>query len=159
MAFTKKVWANRESEHPTRRMLTPVSGVENTYDISRSEGLVLADGDAFDAATMNDLENRIENADAAIHTSLACVTVSLPASGWTGTSAPYTQTVTVPGMTADWVPGIPMLTSSGVVATDLAMREALSCVSLIESSPSALTFVCYEDKPSADINAKIPGVM
>lgn len=108
-------------------------------------------GDTFGASDINATNTAVNRVSA--------VTVFLPASGWVGTAAPYTQTVSVSGMTADWVPGIPMLVSSGVVATDLAMREALACVSLIESSAGALTFACYEDKPAADINAKIPGVM
>ena len=120
------------------------SGIKDVTEYSQT-------GDSIGAAGLN-ATNKAVNA-------LACVTVSLAAASWTGTAAPYTQTVAVSGMTADWVPGIPMLASSGVVATDLAMREALACVSLIESSAGALTFACYEDKPTADINAKVPGVI
>ena len=63
MSFLKKIWQNRQSEHPSRRILTNV----NTNDImmvevTRSEGEVLAEGDAFDESNMNDLENRIESA-------------------------------------------------------------------------------------------------
>lgn len=63
MSFLKKIWQNRQSEHPSRRILTNV----NTNDImmvevARSEGEVLAEGDAFDESNMNDLEERIENA-------------------------------------------------------------------------------------------------
>lgn len=59
MAFEKKTWKNRQSEHPNRRTLTKVSGQENSYDVERDEGLVLEEGDAFDQETMNDLESRI----------------------------------------------------------------------------------------------------
>lgn len=59
MAYTKKTWVDRQSEHPTRRILTP-TGTENEYDVSRSEGLILEDGDAFSAANMNDLETRVQ---------------------------------------------------------------------------------------------------
>ena len=38
--------------------LTPTEN-DNEYEISRAEGLVMEEGDAFDAATMNDLENRV----------------------------------------------------------------------------------------------------
>lgn len=63
MSFLKKLWQNRQSEHPSRRMLTNV----NTNDVmlvevARSEGEVLAEGDAFDESNMNDLEERIESA-------------------------------------------------------------------------------------------------
>ena len=61
MAYDKKTWVNRSSEHPTRRVLTPVSGAENTYDVTRSEGTVTTEGDAFNAVNMNDLEDRIED--------------------------------------------------------------------------------------------------
>ncbi len=56
--FEKKTWVNRQSEHPSRRRLTP-SGNDNEYDVARAEGLVMEEGDAFDADTMNDLERRI----------------------------------------------------------------------------------------------------
>ena len=59
MAFEKKTWKNRQSEHPNRRTLTPTEE-ENVYDVERSEGLVMEEGDAFDQENMNDLEKRIE---------------------------------------------------------------------------------------------------
>ena len=59
--FEKKVWNDRQSEHPARRRLTPTEN-DNEYEISRAEGLVMEEGDVFDAATMNDLENRVAKA-------------------------------------------------------------------------------------------------
>ena len=59
MAYTVKTWANRESEFPDRRTLTPVSGEANTYTVTRAEGTVTVQGDAFDAENMNDMESRI----------------------------------------------------------------------------------------------------
>ena len=62
MAFTKKTWMDRYVEHPSRRKLTPVSGEENVYDVTRSEGSVITPGEAFNAENMNDLEARISEA-------------------------------------------------------------------------------------------------
>ena len=59
--FEKKVWNDRQSEHPARRRLTPTEN-DNEYEVSRAEGLVMEEGDAFDATTMNDLENRVAKA-------------------------------------------------------------------------------------------------
>lgn len=56
--FEKKTWVNRQSEHPARRRLTP-TGNDNEYDVARAEGVIMEDGDAFDAETMNDLEKRV----------------------------------------------------------------------------------------------------
>lgn len=56
--YERKVWVNRQSEHPFRRKLTP-TGNDGEYDVSRSEGIIMEDGDAFDADTMNDLERRV----------------------------------------------------------------------------------------------------
>lgn len=66
MAFVKKDWANRISEYPNRRMLSIVemasaleTGTEIIVDVTRNEGEVSAEGDAFDETNMNDLEERI----------------------------------------------------------------------------------------------------
>lgn len=56
--YEKKTWVNRQSEHPARRKLTP-TGNDGEYDVSRAEGVIMEDGDAFDADTMNDLERRV----------------------------------------------------------------------------------------------------
>lgn len=56
--FEKKTWVNRQSEHPARRRLTP-TGNDNEFDVARAEGVIMEDGDAFDAETMNDLEKRV----------------------------------------------------------------------------------------------------
>ena len=89
---------------------------------------------------------------------LKYVLVSLPASGWCG-SAPYTQTVSVSGMTADWVPGIPtaVLGSSVTVSTLLAATEALGCIKMITSAADTLTFTAPEDKPGASLALRVPG--
>lgn len=59
MAFQRKTWVNRESEFPTRRKLTQIPTEPDTYTVTRAEGTVSVEGDAFDAENMNDLENRI----------------------------------------------------------------------------------------------------
>ena len=89
---------------------------------------------------------------------LKCVTVNLPASGWSG-SAPYTQTVSVSGMTADWVPGIPtvVLGSSVDVSTLLAATEALGCINMITGADGTLTFTAPENKPGVSLTMRVPG--
>ena len=89
---------------------------------------------------------------------LKYVTVNLPASGWSG-SAPYTQTVSVSGMTADWAPGIPtaVLGSSVEVTVLLAATEALGCIKMITSAAGTLTFTAPEDKPGVSLTLRVPG--
>ena len=91
---------------------------------------------------------------------LKYVTVNLPASGWSG-SAPYTQTVSVSGMTADWVPGVPSLAFYGNVdVTELITKtEALGCIKMITSAAGTLTFTAPEDKPDRSINIRVPGMV
>ena len=63
MAFSKKTWKDRISQYGNRRILTDVqSGTEQTVTVERSEGTISEEGDAFNAANMNGLENRINSA-------------------------------------------------------------------------------------------------
>ena len=61
MAFVKKTWQGRISEYPNRRTITDENGVAKLVTVGRSEGAVSQEGDAFTAANMNDLEQRIYN--------------------------------------------------------------------------------------------------
>ena len=86
------------------------------------------------------------------------VTLKLEADRWSG-SAPYTQTVSVSGMTADWVPGIPtaVLGSSVAVSTLLTATEALGCIKMITSADGTLTFTAPENKPGVSLTMRVPG--
>ena len=60
MAFNLKTWVNRISEYPNRRKLTHEDGSTELVTVARAEGQISAEGNAFSAEEMNDLENRIK---------------------------------------------------------------------------------------------------
>lgn len=60
MGFTKKTWKNRIAEYINRRLLTMENGSTELVTVARDEGTISQEGDAFNAANMNDLEDRIE---------------------------------------------------------------------------------------------------
>jgi hypothetical protein len=59
--FEKKEWKRRETEFPGRRKLEPTDE-ENVVEVTREEGLVMEEGDAFSPENMNGLEDRIDSA-------------------------------------------------------------------------------------------------
>lgn len=79
------------------------------------------------------------------------VTLSLPASGWAGDSAPYTQTVTMNVLT-DLLRVMFYPKYGDNIEANLAMRDACACVSYADRNGENVTFTCLEDKPSVDIN-------
>lgn len=131
---------------------------ETGYD---PDGAVLAAGgiSEYTDAQLQPVQTSLSGLAAEVG-NLKYVLVSLPASGWSG-SAPYTQTVSVSGMTEDWVPGIPtaVLGSSVAVSTLLAATEALGCIKMITSADGTLTFTAPEDKPSTSLTLRVPGMV
>lgn len=80
MAFVKKTWKDRLVEFAGRRNLTRVAGsVDSTLvvDVSRNEGVISQEGDAFSAANMNDLEQRIADAIADLQTQVDAINEKL----------------------------------------------------------------------------------
>lgn len=119
--------------------------------------------DATPSKAFEAIGARLSGLDADVG-NLKCVSVSLPASGWSG-SAPYTQTVSVSGMTEDWVPGIPTIVYTGRNATNLSIdtllddTEALGYIKLISSAAGKLTFTAPEDKPRVSFTLRVPGMV
>lgn len=78
------------------------------------------------------------------------VSVTITAAGWVG-SGPYTQTVTVAGLTE----GRRCMVYPAYgddTAANLAMQEACACISYAQRSGSNVTITCLEDKPAVDVS-------
>jgi hypothetical protein len=73
MAFSLKTWVNRKSEYPNRRKLTHEDGSTELVTVARAEGQISAEGNAFSAEEMNDLENRIKGGFDEVNQSLTNV--------------------------------------------------------------------------------------
>ena len=81
--------------------------------------------------------------------STVSVSATLTVAGWSA-SAPYTQSVTVSGLTdAKRAMSDPGYGSN--TAINLALKEACGMVSFASRSGSVLTFTCLEDKPTVNI--------
>lgn len=74
MAFVKKTWKNRIAEYINRRLLTNEDGSTELVTVARDEGTISQEGDAFNAANMNDLEDRIEAEFNEVNQSLTYIT-------------------------------------------------------------------------------------
>lgn len=77
MAFNMKTWVDRITEYPTRRRLRKEDGSDELVTVSREEGQVSEEGDAFSAENMNDLESRIDSAFKDVNNSLSDVNSNL----------------------------------------------------------------------------------
>lgn len=73
MGFTKKTWKNRIAEYINRRLITKEDGSTELVTVARDEGTISQEGDAFNAANMNDLEDRIEAGFTEVNQSLTNV--------------------------------------------------------------------------------------
>lgn len=80
-------------------------------------------------------------------------TATLPSASWTGSSAPYTKSVTVTGIVATDEPIVEII-PSGVYETDVTMRNNWALVYDGITSTNTITF--YADSvPTADISLSI----
>lgn len=111
----------------------------------------------------NSLEASVQSAQSDID-KLKFVILKLDADRWSG-SAPYTQTMNIPGMTADWIPGvptyIPITNSDGSVnvSESAATLENVAYIKFLVSGNGTLTAICPEDKPTRGIWLRVPGMV
>lgn len=77
----------------------------------------------------------------------------LSANGWSS-SAPYTQTVNVVGITGNDSPHISPV-YNGTLAEKLAQQAAWGMVSDAEASGGYITFYCFEEKPTTAVTIQI----
>lgn len=69
---------------------------------------------------------------------------------WTGSSAPYTQTVSVSGVLSTDNPIVDVVLSS-TTSTAISQLAGWGCVSKITTSNGSITATCFEEKPTVSI--------
>ena len=120
------------------------SGTADTDDPVRVSGVATPTGE-------NDAVNKLY-ADTRVI--LETYAVTLSSSSWTGSAAPYSQTVTVSGILATDTPYIAPAFSS-TSSTAVSQQQAWNLVSMAESFDGSIIFSCFEKKPLTDIPLKI----
>lgn len=96
MAFSLKTWVNRISEYPNRRKLTHEDGSTELVTVARAEGQISAEGNAFSAEEMNDLENRIKGGFDEVNQSLTKLN-KLSGCSYDGIEVLYRKNVDIEG--------------------------------------------------------------
>lgn len=86
----------------------------------------------------------------------ASYTVTIPTSGWSGSSAPYTNAVTVSGITAADKPIIDIVHSS-TYSSVAAEREGWAAIYKAVTAANRVTFYAT-DKPTVALNVQIMAV-
>lgn len=81
-------------------------------------------------------------------------TVTINTTNWVGTSAPYTQEITINGILETDTPIIDVVLSS-MPSTALLQERAWNCVSRIVTSTNKITIYCNKKKPTVAIPIQI----
>lgn len=103
MAFSKKTWLDRIAEYPTRRRLKKSDGTDEIVSVSREEGAISQEGDAFSAANMNDLEDRVASEFNSLNIKMDSAREKLLWSNSDTTKSFATQTITLDLSDYDYV--------------------------------------------------------
>lgn len=85
--------------------------------------------------------------------------VTLTAAAWTGSAAPYTQVVTVAGITAEDIPSVGIIYPTNCTrAQQKAINKAVSYIYDVETGAGKIT-VRATQKPAVDITLGLKGVV
>ncbi len=137
--FTQRKIRLEENDDGT---VTPADETEYTQE-----------GDAFGALELNAMGEEFNR-------SIHVTTVTLTASGWSGSAAPYTQTVSVEGATEDLEPVlVSALADGAAAATQKAYAKAFGiiCSGTAVVGNGSVTFKVYK-KPAVDCAVGLRGV-
>lgn len=109
-------------------------------------------GDLFGAKELNEIGKEVNQLQAVIP-------ITLTAAGWTGTSAPYSQTVTAVGITADMEPVLVRALADGAAAAaqaDYNKAFAIIAAGTGVTAAGKVTFKVYK-KPAKDCTVGLKG--
>ena len=134
----------------SRTTVEAALGALNTAKVDAETGKGLSTND-YTTTEKNKLGGIATGATANTVIDTSC---TLTAAGWTGSAAPYTQTVNVTGVLATDKPVIDIEVSS-TVQTGLDEIEQYSYISKAVAGAGSITFSCYEDKPDIALTVSV----
>ena len=131
------------------RMITNADGTMSFEDVTPYDPV----GDSFGAMDINTINKTINRLDHVTE-------ITLTAEGWTGSSAPYSQTVTVQGVTTEMEATVVSALPDG--ATESAQKAYNKAFCIVTSGIASLgdetaIFKVYK-KPVTDIKIGLKGV-
>lgn len=127
------------------------------YKLKKPEGTDVVNVDDFNG-NADILDRELKKVNDRVDVVKGTKAIALPASGWSGT-APYTQTVSVAGVTAEDAPVIGILIAEGTTAANVKLQnKAWACVDRAVTGAGTITFYCYNKKPGNDFTVNVKGV-
>ena len=145
----------RMNGNPLSGLPAPTDGTQAAnkgyVDAAKAEAGAYTDAAKAEAKTYTDTAKAEANAytDSRHITKTATITTT-----WSGSAAPYTQVISVAGISESDTPHITPVYST-TNATAIAQKEAWACVSKAVTAADKLTFTCFEDKPTTAIPIQI----
>lgn len=141
--------------------ITDSSGT-TTVDISNgTDGVAGADGVSphIDGTTKHWFVGETDTGIVAegvttISTTSVTYTGTLSIDGWVGDTAPYTQDVTISGITSDLSPFIDLIVSDDVATSDKEISQ-WSYITKATTGDNVITFRCNKTKPNIELNFKV----
>ena len=113
--------------------------------------------DKTDYFNIGDQNNNWDKLDKELEKSNAVIKVDLPASGWSGSSFPYTQTVAVEGFTDEDEPVLTMIISNTAPEADVkAYKKAFGFIFAGTVNSTGATFYASK-KPATEITVGLKG--
>lgn len=123
------------------------SGTLNLSAVGQKEGVIsgLANPTQDDHAA----NKAYVDTKATVHSYTASLSTT-----WTGTSAPYTQSISISGILSTDKPHITPVYST-TNATAILEKKAWNCISKAVTSAGKITFTCFEEKPTQALSLQI----
>lgn len=150
---------NNSNSRPSKNnnnwnLMLEISGDLFTYDNSKSTLLSTFLQDAID-----ELDAKIETVNATLDSNMRrIIDITLTLDGWSE-NAPYTQTVSAAGMTAEDLPSPSILYPAGLGADDKKIIDRSSnYITSLEFLDGAVTAICNYIKPTVDLSVRLKGV-
>lgn len=157
VSYTRTTWKNHVVEHP--RTYTLHTNEDDTVTLTPAPGTIHQQGTPINDSNLNNIETGIEalvsECDRLDGMKLEEViySVTIPATSWSGSAAPYSRSVSVSGIKSTDNP-IVDIAPSGTYATDLTMQDNWGRIYRITTSNNSIKVYATEI-PSASIPIKV----